>query len=113
MGNLWYKLWELQHTFIKAPLCTISKLKDWKWRCSECKEYLTIDQQSKVELLAKVLEYEHALEHIATDHGIDGMSQGPDYPFCEDCESLAKSALDLVNHEMCLEDAADLLAKHD
>lgn len=46
-----------------------------------------------IKLLAKILEYEHALEHVADrkTHIDYGMT------FCEDCIKLAQSALDGVN----------------
>jgi hypothetical protein len=47
-----------------------------------------------VGLLATIVEYEHALEHVADSH----------MPAtCPDCQSLAQSALNGVNREMCRE----------
>lgn len=52
-----------------------------------------------VELKAKVLEYEHALEHIADKASHQEHSQ----VFCTECVKLAQGALDGVNREMCRE----------
>lgn len=52
-----------------------------------------------VEHLAKIEEYEHALEHIAEFH--------PTGPVCPDCQTLAKGALDGLNREMCREIVRD------
>lgn len=48
-----------------------------------------------VELLAKIAEYEHALEHAAdiTTH------QKYEQIYCEDCARLAQSAIDGVNRD--------------
>lgn len=56
-----------------------------------------------VELLARVLEYEHALEHVVQpDH------HSP--TACTDCQGLAQSALDGVNREGFTEIARDALS---
>lgn len=59
-----------------------------------------------VELLAKVYEYEHALEHVADKRTHEELSQ----VFCEDCAQLAQSAFDGVNREMCREMAQEDLS---
>jgi hypothetical protein len=43
---------------------------------------------SRTDLHAAMLEYEHALEHVAEHH---------DGPACPDCQVLAQSALDGLN----------------
>lgn len=53
----------------------------------------------RTNLLAWVLEFEHALEHVTDEHkGI---------PHCVDCQTLAKSALDGVNRGDFLEIAGE------
>lgn len=47
--------------------------------------------ESTTDLLAKIAEYEHALEHIAEDSEFHRPAA------CEDCQRLARSALDGVN----------------
>lgn len=49
-----------------------------------------------VELLAKIGEYEHALEHV-TDPHVNTIPFMPPQPVCSDCQRLARSALDGVN----------------
>ena len=48
-----------------------------------------------IELQAKILEYEHALEHIADKQTHIDMG----VVYCEDCVKLAQSALDRDNAE--------------
>lgn len=48
------------------------------------------DEYSQVELLAKVLEYEHALKHAVDPHPVEE-------PACEQCQRLCQSALDGVD----------------
>lgn len=55
-----------------------------------------------IDLYAKVLEYEHALEHIA-DHPVDT----PNVAYCEECTNLAKSALARENKDDFLEIARE------
>lgn len=51
----------------------------------------------QVDLEAKLLEYEHALEHVAEDHN----------GACPDCQALAQSALDRVNRQGFIEVVED------
>lgn len=48
------------------------------------------DEYDQVELLAKVLEYEHALQHAVDPHPVEE-------PACAQCQTLCQSALDGVN----------------
>lgn len=55
------------------------------------------------DLLAKVFEYEHALEHIAED------SEHHKPAGCVDCQRLARTALDGANRDSFREMADDVL----
>lgn len=56
-----------------------------------------------VELLAKVLEYEHALEHVAEESGYHAPG------VCFGCQKLARSALDRKGRVDFLEQAYELI----
>lgn len=53
----------------------------------------------EIDLRAKVLEYEHALEHIADTQSHVDYNQ----PYCTDCANLAQGALERTNRDMCVE----------
>lgn len=61
---------------------------------------------SREELLAAVLEYEHALQHAIDPHPVPG---APPHDACPDCQRLCQSALDGVNRADFLEWATEIL----
>lgn len=95
-----------KHSQAKHPDSFTFRVRGYKER-DKAAPAIIQDLSSRVlELLAKVLEYEHALEHVRDPHPVPG---APPATACPDCQRLAQSALDGVNREGFTEMARDAL----